>query len=195
MLIWINGMFGVGKTQTANELRQRLPGSTIADPELPGIGVQRMYPVTLRSDFQESEWWAPLITTVLVDLAERHPGPILVPMTITDRRLMDSIVGGLRGAGHDVRHVTLLAARETIAGRLRKRLDGPKSWAAQQFDTRAALLEDPAFATHIDTTGRSIANVAEAVAGETGLQLGPRERNPLRSARRRAAGWSAALRG
>jgi hypothetical protein len=33
MLLWINGPFGGGKTQTAHELQRRLPGSVICDPE------------------------------------------------------------------------------------------------------------------------------------------------------------------
>jgi deoxyadenosine/deoxycytidine kinase len=33
MLIWLNGPFGVGKTQTAHELSRRLPTSVVCDPE------------------------------------------------------------------------------------------------------------------------------------------------------------------
>lgn len=36
MLLWINGPFGGGKTQTAHELQRRLPGSVICDPEYVG---------------------------------------------------------------------------------------------------------------------------------------------------------------
>jgi hypothetical protein len=37
MLLWINGPFGGGKTQTAYELRRRLPGSIVCDPEHVGF--------------------------------------------------------------------------------------------------------------------------------------------------------------
>jgi tRNA A37 N6-isopentenylltransferase MiaA len=33
MLLWLNGPFGGGKTQTAHELQRRLPGSIVCDPE------------------------------------------------------------------------------------------------------------------------------------------------------------------
>jgi adenylylsulfate kinase-like enzyme len=33
MLVWINGPFGGGKTQTAHEVQRRLPRSVICDPE------------------------------------------------------------------------------------------------------------------------------------------------------------------
>ncbi|MFC7102162.1 hypothetical protein ACFQQB_17915 [Nonomuraea rubra] len=52
MLVWINGTFGVGKTQTAYELHRRLPGSVVCDPEHVGLGLHRMTPPALRSDFQ-----------------------------------------------------------------------------------------------------------------------------------------------
>lgn len=57
MLLWINGPFGGGKTQTAHEIRRRLPGSIICDPELLGFGLHRMMPPTLRGDFQDLTAW------------------------------------------------------------------------------------------------------------------------------------------
>lgn len=33
MIIWLNGAFGVGKTQTAFELHSRIPNSFVFDPE------------------------------------------------------------------------------------------------------------------------------------------------------------------
>lgn len=48
MLLWINGPFGGGKTQTAHELARRLPGSVICDPERVGFGLHRMMPAGLR---------------------------------------------------------------------------------------------------------------------------------------------------
>lgn len=44
MLLWINGPFGGGKTQTAHEIARRLPGSVICDPERVGFGLHRMMP-------------------------------------------------------------------------------------------------------------------------------------------------------
>ena len=54
MLIWINGPFGGGKTVTAYELRRRLPGSVVCDPEHVGFGLRRMLPPPLRGDFRGS---------------------------------------------------------------------------------------------------------------------------------------------
>ncbi len=53
MLLWINGPFGGGKTQTAFELHRRVPGSVVCDPEEVGFGLHRMIPRELRPDFQD----------------------------------------------------------------------------------------------------------------------------------------------
>ena len=42
-------------------------------------------------------------------------------MTVTDFGYFDETVGLLREKGHDVRHFTLLAERETVLKRLRER--------------------------------------------------------------------------
>jgi hypothetical protein len=42
MLLWINGPFGGGKTQTAHELQRRLAGSVVCDPGHLGIGRARI---------------------------------------------------------------------------------------------------------------------------------------------------------
>ena len=65
MLVWINGPFGVGKTQTAHELQRRLPGSVICDPEQIGFGLHRAMPATLRGDFQDLAAWRDGVFEVL----------------------------------------------------------------------------------------------------------------------------------
>ncbi|MFC7616618.1 hypothetical protein ACFQV2_27315 [Actinokineospora soli] len=54
MLVWINGPFGGGKTQTAHELHRRWPGSVLCDPEHVGFGLHRMTPPALRGTSKTS---------------------------------------------------------------------------------------------------------------------------------------------
>lgn len=68
MLLWINGPFGGGKTQTAHEIQRRLPGSVVCDPEHAGFGLRRMLPPELRGDFQDLASWRQGVVEVL-DLA------------------------------------------------------------------------------------------------------------------------------
>lgn len=44
MIIWINGAFGSGKTQTAYELHRRLDGSYVYDPENAGYFIRENLP-------------------------------------------------------------------------------------------------------------------------------------------------------
>jgi hypothetical protein len=185
MILWINGTFGVGKTQAAHELQRRLPGSVIADPELLGFGIQRMYPPALRPDFQETTWWAPVLTGILVDLSRLHSGTVIVPMTLADDARHHSVMSGLRDAGCDVRQVTLLADRDVVLRRVRGRFESRSGWAGQRVDRLSAVLRGAAYAPHLDTSTLSISAVADEIARLSGVQIAPADHNRLRAGVRR----------
>jgi hypothetical protein len=79
MLVWINGPFGGGKTHTAHEIRRRLPGSVICDPEFVGFGLNRMMPSALRGDFQDLAAWRQGVYEVLDLTLTAVPGPVIAP--------------------------------------------------------------------------------------------------------------------
>ncbi|MGV9558720.1 AAA family ATPase [Streptomyces sp. NPDC003401] len=195
MLLWINGPFGGGKTQTAHEIRRRLPGSVVCDPELVGFGLRRMLPPDLRGDFQDLVSWRQGVVEVL-DLALReHDGVVIAPMTVTDPRHFAETVGRLRELGHDVHHFTLLAERETVLRRLRER--GPVRLlrffvagnAAARGDGRAVRrldhclerLREPEFAEHLWTDHTSVPRTADRIAVLAGLTLRPNTEGALRT--------------
>src|SRR3984957_8217142 len=121
MLIWINGPFGGGKTVTAFELRRRLPGSVVCDPEHVGFGLHRMLPPSLRGDFQDLPVWRTAVLDLLRRALTAYDGPVIVPMTVADPGYFGEIVGGLRADGFDVHHFALLAELATMARRLNRR--------------------------------------------------------------------------
>jgi hypothetical protein len=186
-LIWLNGPFGGGKTQTAHELLRRLPDSVVCDPEHAGFGLRRMLPRNLRGDFQNLTAWRAGVVEVL-DLALRnHKGPLIAPMTVIEPKYFEETVDRLRTMGHEVHHFSLLARRETVLKRLRERGVGhalqfltgksPKlfrdSWAESKVDICLERLQDKQFATHIWTDNLSIREVADQVANTAGLPLHP----------------------
>ncbi|NED09607.1 ATP-binding protein, partial [Streptomyces sp. SID6648] len=72
---------GGGKTQTAHEIRRRLPGSVVCDPEHAGFGLRRMLPPELREargrkplidDFQDLVSWRRGVVEVLDLALTRH---------------------------------------------------------------------------------------------------------------------------
>ncbi|MET9501531.1 AAA family ATPase [Streptomyces sp. NPDC006622] len=200
MLLWINGPFGGGKTQTAHEIRRRLPGSVVCDPEHAGFGLRRMLPPDLRGDFQELVSWRQGVVEVL-DLALReHDGVVIAPMTVTDPRHFAETVGRLGEMGHDVRHFTLLAERETVLRRLRERglgrllrlvagkkaVAGRESWAVQRLDHCLERLREPEFAEHLWTDHTSVPKTADRIAVLAGLTLRPNTEGALRTRLRQA---------
>ncbi|MFJ2906414.1 MULTISPECIES: AAA family ATPase [unclassified Streptomyces] len=195
MLLWINGPFGGGKTQTAYEIQRRLRGSVVCDPEHPGFGLRRMLPPELRGDFRELASWREGVVEVLDLALTRREGVVIVPMTVTDSGCFAETVGRLRELGHDVRHFTLLAERETVLRRLRERSLGDllrglsrknaplrnESWAVQQLDHSLERLREEEFAEHLWTDRSTVPKTADRIAVLAGLTLRPNNEGALRT--------------
>ncbi|MET8945297.1 AAA family ATPase [Streptomyces sp. NPDC004542] len=200
MLLWVNGPFGGGKTQTAHEIRRRLPGSVICDPEHAGFGLHRMLPPDLRGDFQDLASWRQGVVEVLDLALTRHEGVVIAPMTVTDSGHFAETVGRLRDLGHDVRHFTLLAERETVLKRLRERGfghllrfaagrnagPGRETWAVSRLDHCLERLREPEFAEHLWTDRTSVPRTADRIAVLAGLTLRPNHEGVLRTRMRQA---------
>lgn len=188
----------------AHEIRRRLPGSVICDPEHAGFGLRRMLPPELRGDFQELTSWRQGVVEVLDLALSGHDGVVIAPMTVTEPRCFDETVGRLRELGDDVRHFTLLAERETVLARLRERgfghllryvagKDAPlrrESWAVERLDHCLERLREPEFAEHLWTDHTTVARTAERIAVLAGLTLAPNRDGVLRGRLRRA--WTGA---
>jgi hypothetical protein len=178
-LIWLNGPFGVGKTQLAFELHYRLAGSFVCDPEYIGYTLFKTIPKTLRGDFQDIPLWREFTYKTLHYVLPQYSGPVIVPMTICNPNYLDEIIGRLRTDGFNVHHFTLLAQRKTILKRLSKRFESSNSWAAAQIERCLDALPRQEFALHIDTENLSIEEIALTIATLTNLDLQPELKTPL----------------
>jgi len=199
MLVWINGPFGGGKTQTAHEIHRRLPGSVVCDPEHVGFGLHRMTPAPLRGDFQDLPAWRQGVYEVLDLTLTRHEGPVIAPMTILEWSYFQEIIGRLREQGHEVRHFALLAERETVLKRLRERgfghamqviagKDAPlrrETWAMSKIEACLERLSGPEFTIHVRTDQLTVPQVAEHIADSVGLALRPNTDSILKGRLRR----------
>ncbi|MFD2043262.1 AAA family ATPase [Ornithinibacillus salinisoli] len=181
MIIWINGTFGSGKTTAAYELQRRLRDSFVYDPERFGFVFMENVPKEIaESDFQDYPLWREANYQLLKQLADQYHGTIIVPMTLTNEAYFQEIVGRLRDSSIEVKHFTLMASQRTILKRLRKRLEGEKSWAYQQMKARLSQLRSTTFHTHIETDAKSIDEVVETIARLSGARLLPDNRSRLR---------------
>nr|WP_284327019.1 AAA family ATPase [Deinococcus metallilatus] len=183
--MWLNGPFGVGKTQTAHELQRRWPGSFVCDPEHLRFALHRMTPRELRGDFQDEPLWREGTRRTLARLLQRRSGAVIVPMTVVVPQYLDEMVGELAREGFDVRHFTLMASSRAVRRRLLNRGEGGASYGARQLERCLRELEQPLFAQHVHTEGRSVEQVAEEVARQVGITLEPRTTSRLNSIIRR----------
>lgn len=179
MIVWINGAFGAGKTQTAQELRRRLGGAVVVDPEELGLALHKMLPPRFRGDFQDLPQWRAASLATLRQVEAAVEGPVIVPMTIVCDEYFDEIVGGLRSTGVQLRHYSLIASPATLRRRLRLRsgyllgrlIGREETWAMQQIDRCVVALSSDRYATQIVTDDRSVDEVVETIARDCGLEL------------------------
>lgn len=172
MIVWINGSFGSGKTQTAYELQRRIPNSYVFDPEEAGFYIKKNLPDSLAlNDFQDYGMWRQINSQMLLYLHKYYDGVVLVPMTVTNAKYLEEITAGLKAAGVDFHHVTLAATKETLMKRLRGRGEKRGSWVFDQVERCVHRLSDVAFGKHIQTDELTIDQVVEEVARVSGLSL------------------------
>ncbi|WP_310829877.1 AAA family ATPase [Paenibacillus pedocola] len=169
MIIWINGAFGSGKTQTAVELNRRIENSFIFDPENAGEYISQNVPTgMLKNDFQDYPLWREINYAMLKHIDSEYNGTIIVPMTIVEAAYFRELTGRLQNEEITVHHFTLCASRKTLLKRLRSRGEREDSWAAQQIDRCLSGLQQALFQRHLDTEALSVEEVSEAVLSSLG---------------------------
>jgi hypothetical protein len=185
VLLWINGPCGVGKKTTAAELHRRLPGSVVCAPGAVGMAMLRMLPPSVRPRWQDIPAWRQSVLELLRLALAGHDGPVIAPGTLIDYGHFQEIIGGLRDDGVDVHHFALLAEPSTVVRRLRARSLGlePRTqpWQTEVLDGWLGQLRRPEFAQQVQTDHKTIAQVADAIAGSAGLAIRPSTDGPVRS--------------
>lgn len=180
-IIWLNGAFGAGKTQTAYELHKRLENSFVYDPENIGFFLNKNLPVELtENDFQDYPLWREFNYRTIKYIAESCSYPIIVPMTITSKSYFQEITGHLQSEGIQLHSFVLSASKRVIERRLRKRLERKNSWGFQHIDKCIHNLSDKAFGESIQTDHLSIDEVVETVAVKADLPLKEDNRSNLK---------------
>lgn len=175
MIIWINGAFGAGKTQTAFELHRRIENSFVYDPENLGFFISKNIPSSIKNkeDFQDYEVWREINFSLIKYIEGKYDGVLIIPMTVVNPIYFNEIVGSLRSHGMIVKHYALMASKATLLKRLKSRGDGANSWGAKQIDRCLEGLSNEVFQSHINTENMSIDDVVERIALMSGIKLKP----------------------
>lgn len=164
MIIWINGSFGVGKTETAVLLNKKIAHSYIYDPENIGYFIQDNIPLEIRKDdFQDYKIWRELNYSYIKFLCENYDGTLIIPMTIVNHEYYNDIIGLLKGQDINIATFTLMASKKTIINRLSNRGDDSNSWAANQIDRCLYELTANNFDIYVNTEDVSIEDVANKI--------------------------------
>ena len=180
MIIWINGAFGAGKTQTAYELHRRLKDSYVYDPENAGYFIRDNIPSEIGTeDFQDHPMWRSFNVEMLDYIASNYKGTIIAPMTVTNRTYFDEMIGKLSET-HEIRHFILWATRETLLKRLASRFESSSSWGARQIDRCLNAFEQDITERKIYTEDLNIYEVVDQIASVSGLTLCEDHRNRFR---------------
>lgn len=117
MIVWINGAFGSGKTTTASLVTKRLEDAKIFDPEYVGYMLMP-FVASPTGDFQDLPLWRHLVVQTMVGLALQHPHTWVAPMSLINAAYRAEILGGIRGAGIDVREFVLSLPEEVLRTRI-----------------------------------------------------------------------------
>ena len=161
MIIWINGSFGVGKTSTAELLKNKLDKSIIYDPEEIGGFLSNLFNHE-KDDFQDYELWRTLNSDILKYMCSIYE-IVIVPMTITNINYYDEIVNKLEDDGIIINHFILCASKENIINRLDSRNNSTK-WAYDQVDKCIDVFESDIFkCKKINTDNMTISDVVNTI--------------------------------
>ncbi|MDR0719656.1 MAG: AAA family ATPase, partial [Treponema sp.] len=173
MILWINGAFGSGKTQTAFEINRRLDNSYVYDPENIGYFFRRNMPKEIiQGNFQDQILWRTFNYEIIKNMYSKYNGHIIVPMTIYDKNYFEEIIGKLLKENVVIDHYILGASRETLLKRLSKRHEKKDSWAAKHIDICIRGFDElKEKSIYIDTNELSINEVVETIAKRSNIKL------------------------
>lgn len=133
MIVWINGPFGVGKTTLTKELCRRDRQARAFDPERIGWVLKRTVGLLRPGDYQDLPAWRSATVTAAAWQA-RGADPLIVPMTVLRAPVLRELLDGLRGRGHEVRHLLLDVSAPVLIERVESDDDdGPQIWRLDQL--------------------------------------------------------------
>jgi cytidylate kinase len=173
MIIWINGAFGSGKTQTAFEINRRLENSYVYDPENIGYFFRRNMPKEIiQGNFQDQVLWRTFNYEIIKNIYSKYNGYIIIPMTLYDKNYFEEIIGKLLKENIKIDHYILGARKETILKRLSKRHEKKNSWASKQIDMCINGFNGlKGKSIYIDTDELNITEVVETIARKSNIKL------------------------
>ena len=166
-IIWLNGAFGSGKTTTANELVELIPGARIFDPEIVGF-MLRHYISEPVPDFQDWPAWRALVPEVADQMLKHYGGVLVAPMTVLRGDYLTEILDGLKKRGIEHLHVLLEVREDELVRRIETDTmeTGARQWRLDHVESyRENLPRLREVGEVVDTTAMDAGQAARTIAG------------------------------
>lgn len=168
VIVFLNGAFGIGKTSVARELVKLLPRSSLFDPEMIGLPIQRLSRLVGRDvpDFQDLPLWRRASVHALRAAHTMSP-TIVVPMAISTERYLREIREGLERYGAETRHFCLVAPVSVVEARLARRgaTREKNEWEFRRAAECCVAHTAAGFTVQVDASVRKPAELAAYIAG------------------------------
>jgi hypothetical protein len=155
----------VGKTTVARAVVARLPNTILFDPEIIGIGLQRLATLARPSspvqDFQDLVAWRRL-TVAGLRLARWRSPNVIVPMAISNPAYLEQLRQGVSRFDERVLHYCLVAPVNVVHSRLKYRGADPTrdSWQFRRASECCQAHRSGTFAVQVDTSRRTPESIA-----------------------------------
>ncbi len=172
VVLWLTGAPGLAE-EVADELWAVLPGARVVDPgPLDAVGDAGAGALAV---LEASPGWRGLLATASAELAAWRSERLVVARPVLDQRLWGVVEAGLLRAGLDGVLVELDADDEEVRTRVRaaRVAVGPRLRELERHARARAWLHLRADVV-VRTTGLSALQVARAVAGRLGMDMGVR---------------------
>lgn len=120
MILWLNGAFGVGKTTTAQVIRQRAPRWRPFDPEHVGLLLAANLAGVEFNDFQDLPPWRSLVPAMACEISELTGDDLLVVQTVLVQDYWNEMRTRFGQQQQKVVHVLLDAPATVLEERIRE---------------------------------------------------------------------------
>jgi AAA domain len=118
VLVWMNGPFGVGKTTTAERIREHDPRWRIFDPEHVGYLLRANLVGVTFDDFQDLPAWRRLVPAFAAEVMNQTSDDLIAAQTVLNKQYWRELRSGLAERGITVVHVVLDSDPETLRNRI-----------------------------------------------------------------------------
>lgn len=164
MILWLNGTYGVGKSETANKITGLYVGnSKVLDPDQLWLEeIKRDVTIVFGDGTypQNNKKFLQILKRRLDKEIKEYKGILIVPMTVTEDLSYNTLIVPYNNI---IKHFILTANDECVKSRINKNKSRDQSLAIGNMKANNKYLKNIENATFIDTSDMNIEEVAKYI--------------------------------